>query len=64
MLSELVEQLGEAATAIRVQDISGDVELEQQYGQRIPVLLIEGDFVCAYRLDIARLRGYLDGHSQ
>ncbi len=64
MLNELVEHLGEAATAIRVQDISGDVELEQQYGQRIPVLLIEGDFVCAYRLDFARLRGYLDGHSQ
>jgi Glutaredoxin-like domain (DUF836) len=60
MLAELFDLLGEPATAIRVQDISGDAELERHYGQRIPVLLIDGDFVCAYRLDMARLRAYLD----
>lgn len=57
--SELLDLFGDAAAGIRVQDISGDAELERQYGQRIPVLLIDGDFVCAYRLDRARLRGYL-----
>lgn len=59
MLAELCELLGERAAAIQVLDISGDPELERQYGQRIPVLFIEDDFVCAYRLDPRRLRGYL-----
>lgn len=59
MLVELCDLLGERAAAIEVLDISGNPELERQYGQRIPVLLIEGDFVCAYRLDPQRLRGYL-----
>ncbi len=59
MLAEIYAELGESAAAIRVQDVSDDAELERKYGQRIPVLLIDGDFVCAYRLDLARLRGYL-----
>jgi hypothetical protein len=63
MQEELIGLFGDAAAAIRIQDITGDTELESQYGQRIPVLLIEGDFVCAYRLDMARLRGYLDTQS-
>ena len=60
LLAELVDLAGDAASTIQVQDISGDAELERQYGSRIPVLLIEGEFVCAYRLDMTRLRGYLD----
>jgi Glutaredoxin-like domain (DUF836) len=59
MLGELWELLGERASAIQVQDISGDPELENRYGQRIPVLLIDGDFVCAYRLDLPRVQTYL-----
>lgn len=59
MLAELYQLFGEQAMALRFQDISGDPELERQYGQRIPVLLIEGEFVCAYRLDQARLAAYL-----
>jgi Glutaredoxin-like domain (DUF836) len=57
---ELVALFGAAASGIRVQDISGDTELERLYGQRVPVLLIDGDFVCAYRLDSSRLQAYLD----
>lgn len=60
MLGELCELLHERAAAIQVQDISGDPELERLYGQRIPVLLINDDFVCAYRLDLQRLQAYLD----
>lgn len=59
MLADLYAQIGEPATAIRVQDISDDAELARKYGQRIPVLLIDGDLVCAYHLDLSRLRGYL-----
>lgn len=61
MLAELGELFGERAAQIQVQDISGNIELENRYGQRIPVLLIDGDFVCAYRLDRARLAAYLAG---
>ncbi|MGC3980744.1 MAG: glutaredoxin family protein [Steroidobacteraceae bacterium] len=59
MCTELVELLGEQAAAIQVRDISGDPDLEHRYGTRIPVLLIDGDFICAYRLDRERLRPYL-----
>jgi hypothetical protein len=59
LLTELVDHFGDAAANIRIRDISGDDELERQYGQRIPVLLIEGEFVCAYRLDMTRVQGYL-----
>jgi hypothetical protein len=59
LLQELMELPGVRAEQVQVQDISGDVELERKYGQRIPVLLIDGEFVCAYRLDRARLGAYL-----
>ncbi len=61
MLNELCELLGERAAAVQVQDISGDTTLEARYGHRIPVLLIDAEFVCAYRLDHDRLAAYLDG---
>lgn len=59
LLQELVEILGPLAEQVQLQDISGDTELERKYGQRIPVLLIDGEFVCAYRLDRARLQAFL-----
>jgi glutaredoxin-like protein DUF836 len=60
MLEELTELLGpQAAAAVQVVDIDGDPELERKYGTRIPVLLADGEFVCAYRLDPERVRGYL-----
>lgn len=49
----------EAAAQVRVIDISSDPELERKYGLRIPVLLADGEFVCAYRLDHDRLAPYL-----
>jgi hypothetical protein len=60
MLEELAELLGSpAAAAVQVVDIEGDPELERKYGTRIPVLLADGEFVCAYRLDVERVRAYL-----
>jgi len=60
MLEELAAALP-AADAARVEiiDIADHPDLEAKYGRRIPVLLADGDFVCAYRLDGERLRGYL-----
>lgn len=59
LMIDLAELLGSAAAGVRVIDITDDPELERKYGTRIPVLLADGDFVCAYRLDVARVRGYL-----
>ena len=60
LLEELAELLGPAAAAaVQVVDIDGVPELERKYGTRIPVLLADGEFVCAYRLDVERVRAYV-----
>jgi hypothetical protein len=60
LLDELAELLGpQAAAAVEVVDIEGQPELEHRYGTRIPVLTADGEFVCAYRLDEARVRALL-----
>jgi hypothetical protein len=57
LLEELAEVLGpEGAAAVQVVDIDGQPELERKYGTRIPVLMADGEFVCAYRLDVERVR--------
>ena len=59
MLTELADLLGDQISQVQVYDIEGDVELEQKYGMRIPVLLIDDEFVCAYKLDHERVQAYL-----
>lgn len=59
LIVQLAELLGADAVHASVVDISGNAELERKYGQRIPVLLADGEFVCAYHLDEQRVRGYL-----
>lgn len=55
MLLELAELLGPNIDQVQVVDITGDTQLERKYGTRIPVLTIDGDFVCAYKLDRERV---------
>ncbi|HKU15815.1 MAG TPA: glutaredoxin family protein [Steroidobacteraceae bacterium] len=60
LCEELAGLLGPAAAAtVQVVDIDGTPELEQKYGTRIPVLLADGEFVCAYRLDPQRVQAWL-----
>lgn len=59
MLLELGALLGAAADRIAVQDISGNEELERKYGQRLPVLMVDDEVVCCYRLDEQRLQAHL-----
>jgi hypothetical protein len=60
LIEELAALLGpEAAAAVQVVDIDGEPELERRYGTRIPVLTADGEFVCAYRLDVERVRACL-----
>ena len=57
LLEELAELLGsEAAASVQVVDIEGQPELERRYGSRIPVLTADDEFVCAYRLDVERVK--------
>ena len=60
-MSELATLLGPAAADVRVVDIADDPDLEARYGRRIPVLLADDEFVCAYRLDPERVQAYLTG---
>ncbi len=55
----LADLLGERAAAVQVIDIDSDPELTRKYGNRIPVLTVDDDFVCAYRLDIERVLRFL-----
>jgi hypothetical protein len=59
LLLDLAELLGpQAAAEVQVVDIAGVPELERRYSERIPVLTADGEFVCAYRLDAARVRAH------
>lgn len=65
LCEELMHELAgllppDVAARVRVIDISADPELERKYGSRIPVLMADDEFVCAYRLDPARLAPYLE----
>ena len=58
-IADLVELLGAAAAQVSVVDIDTDSELTRRYFDRIPVLTVDDDFVCAYRLDRDRVRRHL-----
>jgi hypothetical protein len=61
MIEELAALLGPEAVRAQVIDISGDPTLERKYGARIPVLIADGEFICAYRLDPGRVKQLLAG---
>jgi hypothetical protein len=58
-LIELAELLGERAAQVQIVDIDTDSELKRKYGERIPVLTVDGDYVCAIRVDAERVQRYL-----
>lgn len=59
-MSELALLLGaELSSQVEVVDISGDEALERRYGRKVPVLTVDGDFVCAFRLDRERVQAHL-----
>jgi hypothetical protein len=64
LLEDLAQVLSPAeARQVQVVDISQDPALERKYGLRIPVLTADGEFVCAYRLDMERVRTVLGEQS-
>ena len=58
-VAALAAALGRRGHQVRVYTRRDDPELERKYGTRIPVLLADGEFVCAYRLDVDRVRSCL-----
>jgi glutaredoxin len=56
---ELAAVLGAASTRVRWVDITGDPELEARFRSKIPVLVIDDDIVCMYRVDAERVRAHL-----
>jgi predicted thioredoxin/glutaredoxin len=59
MLEDLAAALGvDEAARVLVVDIETDPELTRKYALSIPVLAADGEFVCAYRLDMERLAAY------
>jgi hypothetical protein len=64
MLGELAEILGPAAAAaVEVTDVDSNPDLAARYGQKVPVLLADGEFLCSYRLDRERLQPHLADNS-
>ena len=58
-MTALAELLGPSADNVQVVDIDSDAALKRKYSDRIPVLTVDDDFVCAYRLDVERVKRYL-----
>lgn len=57
LLAELAALLGpQAAAEVRVIDIGQHPALQRKYGGRIPVLMADDEFVCAYRVDADRVK--------
>lgn len=46
--------------SLEVIDIMGQAHLEEQFGQRIPVLMSENEVICEYFLDSVALKHYID----
>ena len=57
---DLANLLGDLAASVQVVDIDADPGLSRKYSDRIPVLTVDDDFVCSYRLDVERVRRYLE----
>ncbi len=59
-VADLAEFLSPAqAASVEIIDITDDPELEARYSAKIPVLTADGDFLCCYHLDRARVQAYL-----
>ncbi len=46
----------EAGLAADERDVDADLELQAEYGDRVPVVLLDGREHCYFTVDVARLR--------
>lgn len=60
-LVALLQEIGGGRTfAVDVVDLAEDVALEEQFGERVPVLFAGDKELCHYFLDAAAVRAYLE----
>jgi glutaredoxin len=50
--------------AIEIKLIDGDKELEDLYGQLIPVVKINGEYFTHFRVDVEEFKSFLEKHRQ
>lgn len=53
LLIEELLQLLHRRHALEIRDIDSDTDWQRQFGERIPVVEIDGRVICEYRLDVA-----------
>ena len=49
----------EFGARVETVDVDLDAELEARWDEQVPVLLVEGTYICHYHLDEGALRAYL-----
>ena len=59
MLAALEELRGEFSFEVAVVDVDADPALEQKYDELVPVLELDGQELCHYFLDTAKVREVL-----
>ena len=60
LIAELKFLCGDRPVCIDVVDIESESVLADRYGERVPVVAVDGKEICAYRLDPARINRLLD----
>lgn len=59
-LVSLLQEIGGGRTfSVEVVDLAEDAALEEQFGERVPVLFAGGNELCHYHLDPVAVRAYL-----
>lgn len=59
MLAHLEQLTSELDFSFNVIEISGNIDLEQKYGSKVPVLMADEHEICHYMLDLAGLKAHL-----
>lgn len=59
MWEDLQPLLRQCAHRLQVIDVDSDPQLRARYGLRVPVLVVDGEEVCAGRLDVAHALRHL-----
>jgi glutaredoxin len=58
MIAALQELQARLSFSLEVVDVDSDGELRMRYGERVPVLVAEGEEICHYHLDPVALDAY------
>lgn len=60
LLDELRQFCSKRPYTFKTIEISGDAELEELYGTKVPVVSYESDIICHYFLDTELIDAYFD----